>query len=145
MRVISGAIAGMYRKSAVYFHPVCWCRLSSCSGLKNWLENAKQGMRKSLQWHPILLSCFSIKSSGAHVNQLLSGPFYRGLARGEPVGGRTEREDRNEIFVTRCGGDIQHFKTRKKRQESLMSCEQKNLLRNGRCVKRHEIGNWVEI
>ena len=65
-RVRPDAIAGMYQKSALSFHPVCGCRLSSCSVLKNWLENVKQEVRKfdtSLQWHQISLSCFSLISS----------------------------------------------------------------------------------
>ena len=67
MRVRSSAIAGMYQKSTLSFHPVCGHCLSSRSVLKKWLENEKQEGLKSytaLQWHRILLSWLSLKLSG---------------------------------------------------------------------------------
>ena len=69
-RVRSGTFVGVCQKYSLYFHPVCGHRLSPCSVLKNWLEKVKQGVKKyhtSLQWHPILLSRFSLKSFDVRV------------------------------------------------------------------------------
>ena len=60
------------KKSSLSFHPVCGRILSLCSVLKYWLENEKQEVQKyytSQQWHQILLSCYSLKSSDGNTTE----------------------------------------------------------------------------